>query len=144
LSYQHWHFSLGPEIVQILNPAIGLSLPGDWRLEGRAWVSDVTLIGNATQPGNSRIVGAVGFQLSWQPGARLGVGVAGTYGAELDQNPTLLQLLNYTAYSGTTYADWLINRHLGVRPTLGLAARKGPDGTVIGILSVEVSAYVRW
>jgi tetratricopeptide (TPR) repeat protein len=144
LSYQHWHFSLSSEIVQILNPALGFALPGDVRLEARAWVSEVTLPSNGSLPGQSSIVGAGGFGLSWQALPRLGVGIAASYGAELDQNPTLLQLLNYKAYTVTGYADWLLNRHLGVRPTLGGSARVAPDGTVIGILSVEVSAYVRW
>lgn len=133
LSYQYWHFSLGSEVVQILNPALGFALPGDLRLEARAWISKIM----------SSFSGAGGFGLSWQPTPRLGVGISGTYGVELDQT-TLLQLLGYTAYTGTGYADWLLRRYLGVRPTLGLTGRKAPDGTVIGILSVEVSTYVRW
>ncbi len=149
LSYQYWHFSaVGSEPVQILNPALGFALPGDVRLEARAWISWVV----------STVVGAVGFGLSWQATPRLALGVAGTYGVELDQTTSLqplnagnavglttsLQLLNYTTYTGTGYADWLLSRHWGVRPTLGASAREDPHGTVIGILSVEVSAYVRW
>jgi tetratricopeptide (TPR) repeat protein len=137
-AYQLWHFSTGPEIVQILNPDIGIALPYELRLDVRGWISAATLAHN------TRFVGAGGLQLGWQPTARLGVGVACTYGAELDQNPTLAQLLDYKAGVLSVYADRLISRHWGVRPTIGLDRRVAPDGTAIWIESGEVSAYARW
>lgn len=150
LAYQFWHFSAGPELVHIFNPAIGVALPDDLRLELRAWLSAATLLTQptlATQPSGASstgVTGAAGFQLSWRASARLDLGFACTYGAELDQNPALLQLLAYRALVVNAYADRLFSRSWGLRPTLGIDRREAPGGTALWVPSVEVSAYTRW
>src|ERR1035438_863495 len=150
LAYQFWHFSAGPELVHIFNPALGVALPDDLRLELRAWLSAATLLTQptqATQPSGASstgVTGAAGFQLSWRASARLDLGFACTYGAELDQNPALLQLLAYRALVVNAYADRLFSRSWGLRPTLGIDRREAPGGTALWVPSVEVSAYTRW
>jgi tetratricopeptide (TPR) repeat protein len=144
LAYQFWHFSLGPEIVHIFNPALGIALPYEVRLELRAWLSVADLSGHDAFPAQVSVAGAGGFLVSWHAANRLDLGVTYTYGNELDQNPTVVQLLSSHGHAVAAYGDWLLGRHGGIRVTLGLDRRELSGGPVLWIPSAEVGGYVRW
>jgi tetratricopeptide (TPR) repeat protein len=144
LSYQLWDFLQGPEMVHIFNPALGMALPHELRVEARAWISVAHLSGNGTLPSQVSVAGAGGGLVSWHAQSRLDLGLTFTYGAELDSNPTLVQLLQYQSAVVSAYADRLINRHGGLRLTLGIDRRKAPNDVVIWIPAAELSAYLRW
>jgi hypothetical protein len=144
LTYQLWHFSSGPEMVHIFNPAVGAALPHDVRVELRAWISAADLSGRGNQPAQSSVAGAAGGFVSWHSAPRFNAGLSYTYGAELDQNPTLVQLLAYHSHVVSAYGDRLLGRHGGVRLTLGIDRRAAAGGDAIWIPSAEVSAYARW
>jgi tetratricopeptide (TPR) repeat protein len=140
LAYSLWHFA-GDDFVHIINPSLGVALPADLRLEGRAWISWAIL------GGHSQTEGALGSQLIWSPTSRLSAGVTYTYGAEVNQVPTLYQLLEYRSHVGGLFADVAVDRRVGVRPLLGISRREGPasqGGIAIWIASFEIGAYARW
>ncbi|HET9469796.1 MAG TPA: tetratricopeptide repeat protein, partial [Usitatibacter sp.] len=70
LAYSFWYYASG-EVVQILNPSLGLALPHELRAEVRAWIAAASL------HDQSRFVGAGGLQLGWAATRR--VDVAASY-----------------------------------------------------------------
>jgi tetratricopeptide (TPR) repeat protein len=134
LAYSFWHYA-GDEIVQIVNPSLGVALPHELRLEVRGWIPVASL------RGQTKIVGAVGTLLSWSATPRLDAGVTYTYGAEVDRVPALYQLLAFQSHAGAVFVDWLLGRHGGLRPLGGIEYRI--EGAVV-IGSLEISAYGRW
>jgi hypothetical protein len=154
LAYTLWHFaagaglvptSTGEELVHIINPSLGVALPREIRLEGRAWISA------ATTGGQTRWAGAAGAQITWTPTARFSTGVSYTYGTEADAvtqgvllsaNP--VSFLEYKSHVAGAYVDWLLDRKVGLRPFVGFERREDPAGNVIWIASVEVGVYARW
>jgi tetratricopeptide (TPR) repeat protein len=144
LTYQFWRFSSGPEAVHIFNPALGVLLPHEVRFELRAWIAAADLSGHGTLPSQSSVVGAVGGLVTWHAAPRFDTGLSYTYGAELDQNPALVQLIAFKSHVISAYGDRILGRHGGVRLTLGIDRREAPGGDAIGVPSAEVSGYLRW
>jgi tetratricopeptide (TPR) repeat protein len=142
-AYAFWHFG-GGEQVHIFNPSIGVALPYELRLDARMWVSSVSLPPTRSQVGHSQLVSAGGLQLMARLSPRIDAGIAYTYGAELDQAPTLYQLLTYRSHVGTAFADVLFNRHAGIRPLFTIERRMPPAGDSIVITSLELGGYARW
>ncbi len=153
LSYDFWHFSSDSRTeVHLVNPAVGLSLPHELRLEVRAWIADVTV----APPGRSRrrldTAGAGGAQLTWSATARIDVSLGAAYGRELDANVVAanVNLISYVGPSAMLTADVLFNRHLGLRPSAGAQylTQDAQNGVAppppFWILSLDVGAYARW
>jgi YaiO family outer membrane protein len=145
LAYAFWRFDSGA-VVHMLQPSLGIDLPFDLRLEGRLWLSSVSLpaTGDAAKPGVSRFAAAGGPALQWTADPRLTFSLFYTYGAELDSNPTLYQLLSFTSNTAGLFADKLLTRHFGLRPLVSVQRRSAPSEEIIWIGSVELGAYVRW
>jgi len=144
LAYSFWKYDAGGQIVQILNPAIGVDLPREMRVDLRAFLSFVTLPGESAVRDHSaqtRVEGAVGAGWSWNVTPRVLAGVTYTYGAEADAAIALYQLLEYRAHAGAVFVDWLLGRRGGLRPLLGFEYRMP---TNIVIWSSEIGAYGRW
>ena len=139
-AYLYWHYAAG-QVVHIFNPSVGIDLPHEFRLDLRAWISAVSLPEQGTTPGRSLVEPAVGAQLTYEATPRLTTGITYTYGAEVDQVPSLYALVTYRAHMGTAFADWLIARNGGVRPMVGTEYRLPMN---IAIWSFEVSGYGRW
>jgi tetratricopeptide (TPR) repeat protein len=134
VAYSFWYYSNG-EIVHILNPALGVALPREFRLDVRGWIAAASL------QSRSNFVGAGGVQLGWSATRRLDAGVTYTYGAEVDLSPTLTQLLSYRSHAATAFVDFLLGRRGGIRPLAGVAYRI--DGDIV-IWSLELTGYGRW
>jgi hypothetical protein len=145
LAYNLWHFGAGDEVVQIINPAVGVALPKEVRVEGRAWLS-VASSGGATQG-----EWAAGAQATWTPTSRVSAGVSYTYGTEADAVtqglllPTnVAQFLEYKSHVAGAYVDWLFDRKVGIRPFIGVERREDPSSNAVWIASVEIGMYARW
>lgn len=141
LSYDYWHFSNPAHTeVHLLNPAVGVSLPSEIRLDLRAWMAVV-----GAQGTRAKVAGAAGLQATWSATSRMDLALAVTYGQELEPTTiaTQLQLLAYTGPSATAFADLLVHRHFGFRPALGLQVLQA-NASPIWIESVEVGAYARF
>jgi tetratricopeptide (TPR) repeat protein len=136
-SYSLWHYASG-ELVNIFNPSLGVALPAELRFEARTWISWVFL------HGQSQVESALGGELIWSPTPRVTAAATYTYGAEVDQAPTLYQLLEYRSHVAGGFADILFDRKGGVRPALTLERREGGTSGVIWIESFEIGAYARW
>lgn len=142
-AYAFWHYR-DDAVVHIANPALGFALPWELRLDLRAWVSSAAVPGQAAQAGDQKVAGAAGFHLAWASTPKLGLGAWYTYGAELDRNPALFQLLSLRTHVLGAYGDFLLARDYGLRPSLGIARREAPNGIAIWIPTAEVGAYLRW
>jgi tetratricopeptide (TPR) repeat protein len=141
-AYSFWYFA-GGEVVHIFNPAFGIALPHDFRLDVRGWISSVILPAMANKEGQSDVVGAGGLALTWSATPRLDAGVTGTYGAEADPG-TLYQLLEYRSLLASLFVDALLGRRGGLRPLVGVEYRTPPSGPGLWIASIEMGAYGRW
>jgi tetratricopeptide (TPR) repeat protein len=152
-SYDFWHFtSDGQTEVHLLNPAIGVSLPYELRLELRAWIAVVTVL----QPGSPRRrvepAGAGGAQLTWSATSRIDLSLSAAYGRELDASliATDVNVISFQGPSAMLTADVLLNRHFGVRPSAGAqylaqdSQNGAPSPSPFWILSFELGAYARW
>ena len=144
VAYSFWHFS-GGEGVHIVNPSLGMALPGEVRVEARTWIS------LATFGGRSLVEGAAGGQVTWSPTSRVSAGMTYTYGAEADAvaqvfplSGTVDQFLEYRSHVAAAFADWRIDRAVGVRPVAGIERRQDPADNVAWIASVEMGVYARW
>jgi tetratricopeptide (TPR) repeat protein len=143
LAYSFWHFAAG-QTVHIINPAIGVLLPHEFRLEARAWLSTLHI-----PDGDTEFGGAAGLALTWRARPPLDLGVAYTYGTEFERaTPVLFQLVGFRSHVMSAHADWLITRHWGVRPLLGLEFRSTTDSAPVPrdliVTSFELGGYYRW
>jgi len=148
LAYSLWHYSHENELVQILNPSIGVALPRELRADVRGWISAVTVPGDQAAAGQTRVEGAAGAQLTWSATPRLDAAVTYTYGAEADTYGAggagailVYQFLEYRSHLATAFVDLLLGRGGGIRPLVGVEYRMP---AAITIWSFEVSAYGRW
>lgn len=144
VAYSFWYFS-GGETVHIVNPSLGIALPNEVRLEGRAWIS------LATSGGRSLVEGAGGGLVTWSPSPRVSAGMTYTYGAEADAvaqvfplSGSVDQFLEYRSHVAAAFADWRLDRFAGVRPVAGVERREDAAGNVVWITSIELGLYARW
>lgn len=144
LSYSFWHFD-NSALVHILNPSLTLTVPPiDLRLGVGAWISVLNLppAPNGTSTSDEAL--AVGLSAAAPITRRLEVGAMYSYGVQLDQNPSLLQILHFKSHVVTGYTDILFDRSKGIRPVFAFERRESPSGLIIGIFSAELGMYVRW
>ncbi len=149
-AYAFWHFD-GDQTVHTLNPSIGIALPLELRLDLRGWLSAVRLPPPDDRAAQVKLAGSGGLQLTWSATRRVDIGGWYTYGAQIDQNPALFQLLEYRTHVMGTFADILLHRYRGVRPLVAVERRQAvaapPEGArapAVWIGSFEISGYVRW
>jgi hypothetical protein len=139
LDYDYWAFS-GDESVHILNPTIAYEASDELEIAAHAWIVHV---GVGQTP-----VGAWaetwGGHAGWKVSPRVRLLLYYTYGAQLDRDPTFLELFTLRSHVVTLAADWLVTRDYGVRALLA-GERRAEDGVpTIYIGSVGGSFYVRW
>ncbi|MFO0673746.1 MAG: tetratricopeptide repeat protein [Polyangiaceae bacterium] len=145
-AYSFWHFA-GGALVNTVQPAIGVALPREVRVDVRAWISALNLpaTGDLNRPGQTKLAAAVGPAVEWAVTPRATLGAYYTYGAELDKNPVRYQLLTFETHSFGATANVRLNQTFGVAPLLGVSRRVSPTSDeAIWIGTVELGAYARF
>jgi hypothetical protein len=144
LSYDFWHFKNETD-VQLFNPGVGISLPHELRLDLRAWIAVVTSPPGANGERRTEPAGAGGAQLTWSATSRLDLALSAAYGKELDATVIQETMLNYLGPSVQVLGDWLVQRHFGLRGSVGLQWLTQQDnGSSFTITSFELGGYGRW
>lgn len=146
LSYDFWHFKNETE-VHLFNPGVGISLPHELRLDLRAWVAVVTSPPDANGARRTEPAGAGGAQVTWSVTSRIDLALSAAYGRELDAATIQVNMLGYLGPSAQLVADWLVQRHFGVRGGAGvqyLQPDSPPGAPSFVIAAFEVGGYGRW
>lgn len=143
LSYAAWMYP-NSKWVHIWAGSVGFAPLPEFRFEARSWLAYVTISPDARR-GTDDLALSYGPLVAWRARNNLEFGASYTYGVQLDQNPAIVQLLTLRSHIVAAYADWLIERTHGVRPSLGIERRDNEStGVSMWISTVEASFYVRW
>lgn len=142
-SYSFWAFDAG-STVHILNPSVGVTLPWQVHVDARAFLSAVRLPGPAGSPADVQFAGAYGGAVSVPVKDDLDVGAYYTYGVQLDQNPALFQILQFSSHAAGAWGDYKLTSRRGVKPLLGVERRTTQNDDVLWVTAFELSGYARW
>jgi tetratricopeptide (TPR) repeat protein len=149
-SYSFWNYSAG-ETVHIFAPGVSWTPLEKFRFDLTAYVSAVRIpdqrdaLGNLKATASASLAPAIGIQAAYVHSSRLEFAVGYTYGAELDQDPAVYQLLTIRQNAVHAYADYLFDRSFGMRPVVEFERRESTDSGAIALVeSVELGAYYRW
>jgi YaiO family outer membrane protein len=135
LSAAYWRYAADKSVF-LIAPSVGVSLTDSFEVGLRWWVSSVA----TTVPGQavaSDTVHSVGVRAMWRPEPTVLIGAEYTYGVQLDQNPTLAQLLQLRSHVLTVFARRMFTPHVGVQPVLAVERRESvASGAVIVVPAV--------
>lgn len=139
LAYAFWSYASGQR-VQLVNPALSLTVTDTLRFEARYWLALVA------SPGlDLAAVHTAGLRAVWRVAPRVDVGAEYLFGNQVDRVPTADQLTTLQSHIGSAWLDWLASRAFGLRPLYRLERRENlTTGAAYLIHSVEASVYTRW
>ncbi len=140
-NYSYWSYDSG-QAVQLINPAVGVTLTDALRVEARYWFAYVTIptpTGGSVDDG----VSSFGVRVSWRPTSRFELGGEYTYGVQLDRLPVGAQLVAIRGHILSLGADVRINHTIGLRPLVRVELRTSP-GDLLPIVAPELGVYTRW
>lgn len=144
LAYAFWQYH-SDKTVHIIAPSLGYAITDDLLLELREWTSFVVA------PPKTDWVAAAGVRATWRLLAPLSLGAAYTYGPQLDQAQYSFttssqppQFLLLKSHVIGVFADWRLQRELGLQPMLAFEHRTAPSGAVALIYTAELASYFRW
>lgn len=141
VNYTVWYYDSG-QTVQLVNPALGVTITDALRVEARYWLAYVV----APTPSGASVDDAVssfGVRVSWRPTTRFELGGEYTYGVQLDRLPVGAQLVAIRAHLVTIGTDVRVAHAFGLRPSLRVELRTSP-GDLLPILGPELAFYTRW
>lgn len=141
-AYGYWTYETGTT-VNMVNPAIGVQLLENLRLEAKYWWARVAA-DTATAGRVNSNTSSFGAYAIFRPRPRVAVDLLYVYGTQLDRLPVTFQLADVRSHILATSVDLLIVRNFGLRPLYGVEIRRNPNGLVIDIHTAELAAYARW
>jgi tetratricopeptide (TPR) repeat protein len=145
-SYALWFFR-DNRTVHILSPGLSFAASEPLDVGIRAYFGFVDVPGrDGRGEGDlTRAVASINIWGLYRATPRLTLGLAYTYGTQVDKNPAFFQLIDIRSHIATSYADYLFSRTFGVRPTFGAELRyNATRGQELLIYTYELSSYVRW
>ncbi|MBX3190422.1 MAG: tetratricopeptide repeat protein [Labilithrix sp.] len=138
-----WSYS-ADKAVYLVAPAVSLALTDTLEIGLRSWVSTVV----TSVPGQNTATETVvsgGLRGLWKPEPATVVGAEYTYGVQLDQNPTVAQLVQLRSHVLTVFGRHMFTPTVGVQPVLAVERRENrTSGDVMFVPAVEGSVLVRW
>lgn len=145
LSYSMWTYR-NDKRLHIWNPALTYELTETLRFDVRAWTTLAVLPPPEEDfPSvETRWAEAASLRATWDATADTMLGASYTWGPELDQSPSGLELISTAAHHASVFADLHWSPGLGFQPLLALEWRQIPGGKWILISSAELAAYVRF
>ncbi len=145
-SYAFWLFK-DDRTVHVISPGLGFAASEslDFGLRGYLGIVSVPRRDGRGTGVLGSVVPSINVWGIWRASRRLTMGLAYTYGTQVDKNPAFFQLIDLRSHIGTSYADYLFSRTFGVRPTFGAELRyNATRGQTLLIYTYELSSYVRW
>jgi len=145
LTYSMWAYR-NEKRLHIWNPALTYELSETFRIDLRGWTTLVVLPPPEEDFPNSPTdwTQALSVGASWDATANTMFGASYTWGPELDQSPSGLELLSTKAHHVTLFADLRWDHDVGFQPLLAIEWRQLQARQWITILSAELAAYVRF
>jgi tetratricopeptide (TPR) repeat protein len=147
LTYSLWAYQ-NDKRLHIWNPALTYELTDTFRIDLRGWTTLVVLPPLEEDFASSPTdwTQAVSVGAAWDATADTMFGASYTWGPELDQDPSGLELLSTKAHHVTLFADlhWDENQKFGFQPLFAIEWRQLRGREWITILSAELAAYVRF
>jgi tetratricopeptide (TPR) repeat protein len=146
LTYSLWAYR-NDKHLHIFNPALTYELTETFRIDLRGWTTIVVLppIPEEDFPVSlTDWTQSVSLGAAWDATAATTFGASYTWGPELDQSTTGLDLLRTKAHHVTFFADLRWDYSLGFQPLFAIEWRQVEERDWITILSAELAAYVRF
>ena len=130
--------------VYIFAPMVNMSVTDTVDVGARTWISNVVTT-SPNQPTDSETVFSFGVRAIWRPETRSLIGTEYTYGVDLDQNPTVAQLIELRSHGWTVFFRRMFTREIGVQPVAALEIRENLRNHAVFLLpAFELSLIARW
>jgi tetratricopeptide (TPR) repeat protein len=145
LSYSMWTYQREKRL-HIWNPALSYELGEKIRIDLRGWTALAVLPPPEEDFASAitRWTQAASVGATWDVTADAMLGASYTWGPQLDESASGLELISTASHLGTLFANLRSSRSLGFQPLLALEWRRLQNRDWIPILSTELAAYVRY